>query len=968
MPPIDYAHLYEAYWRRPDRFGSHSFGDAGAMSLRVLRVAGSGSLLDVGCGFGGLVHALLREGIDAQGIDVAPVAVEQANRGAPGRFREGSILALPFQDEAFDTVVCTDCLEHLAPDDVPQALHELARVARRTVFIVVSTVADRDQQWHLTIQDRDWWELQAFTAGEQTNHFLRRHPRAMLDVSYESREGEGPSVTLALEKCPITLNAFPRERLLRTRGLHMDMLREPGRRADAHIARYVHASTLVRPNDTILDVACGLGYGSHILHHCSPASRVLGLDIDSFAIEYATSGFGASAEFAVADAERLSAIPDNSVDLVVCFETLEHVPDPDAILREFVRVLTPGGRIIVSVPNQWTDDSGSDPNPHHLHVYTWERLASQLRAAGLAITSEAVVATRVENSLDSTLWLEQAHRQLAGGGMKHANSARALVPIALSEADPFSGTLSSEHAKAPAEWYLATAIKSPLVAIPSNSYRETIFGDAPGNLTAFAGNYDNPYLVRSMVALGMRVARPALLRALAHRVLKIARADSPDAGAALCVLLYDALTHRAPAEAMQTLLARVPSLDAASLPNPAPHALRWRVSNWFAAGLLYESMGKPSQAIDAFERCVSLDVLDFSPLLATKTIEARFRLGILIAPNDLARARDHWKAGVREARRVMQGKVSDGSTDDWANLWGDEDAPLPFALPEASQVIDMAARCAGALRAGSHWQTSPGLAFAQTFHTPAQHARQLAREHDSLRVAWATQRAQIQEQHALIDSLHAEIKVIYAEAKRLEGEWSLLAASNAETIAIRQRLTAAESHAREQAATIQNLRAQGEELLLHREHSQRHIQTLIEEVSRTTIDRDTWLAEAQRVTSEWTAVRESLDVLRSDFERVHAELVASERTRQADHAASIARVTSLDIHISNLDASINSYKDHIADLKAHLSSLDAQLTSITAQVRSLRERTGFRALRSLHLVNDIAIEPKTNGTTTPHAS
>lgn len=920
MSSVDYQSVYNAYWQRPDRFGCASFVDPAAMARRVLKVAGAGSVLDVGCGFGALVHALLREGVDARGVDIAPVAVDHANTIAPGRFQVGSILALPFADGSFDAVVCTDCLEHLAEEDVPVALRELARVARRAVYIVVSTVPDRDQQWHLTIRERDWWELQAFTAGEGSPHVLRRHPRAMLDVSYEAREQEGPSVTLALEKCPPALREWPRERLLQSRGLHMDMLREPGRRADAHLARYLHAASVVRPGDRVLDASCGLGYGSHVLRHCTSAASVLGIDIDPSAIAYAQAAFAASTRFEVADATNLANLPDHSIDLVACFETLEHVAEPEKMLREFVRVLTPGGRLLVSVPHDWTDETGTDPNPHHLQVYDWPRLRAQLLAAGGADATRP--AHPPSPSLDHTLWIEQAHRQLAGGGMKHASSPRTLAPVALNENDDLVDPDLTQSQ--PAEWLLATAIKSPLApnsACSPASFRETIFTDASGevpagNLASFKRDYENPWLIRSMIALGLRIARPSLLRALARRVVRYAPPNSPDFGGALCVLLYDALASPQPAEAESELLARVSTFDTQLSRNP--HVLRWRVSNWFAAAMLHLRRGELAAARAAFERCVGYDVLAFSPLLATKTIEARFRLGCMIAGDDLAGARRHWHAGALEAQRVLQA--------DWTNLWGDDRAPLPFALPEASQVIDLAARCAAALRAGDAWRTSPAHALALTTHTQAQHARALSADHAELQRAWRDQRIELASLRAADADLRAALQRItqsrdtwQAEAKRLEVEWSGLAARV-------ERLASVERRAEEQARAITTLEANYRDAQTRRDAAEASVERLYAEAQGLLQDRDRWLAEAKRLEAEWNASQRIIS----------AQASALEETRAA-----------LNDRSASLDAA-----------RADIRALEQSLASLKDQIHSLHQRRAFRALQSLSLLTPIPIEPK----------
>ncbi len=159
----DYAGMYEEYWIRPDRWGSHSFEDADAVVEQVLKLGG-GTMLDVGCGMGLLVHLLRGRGIDARGLDVARCAIDEGNRQAPGCFELGSILDIPHPGDAFDTVICTDVLEHLAEPDVPRALSELYRVTKGSLFATIATRLDRDGIWHLTVRDRGWWEKRLLDA------------------------------------------------------------------------------------------------------------------------------------------------------------------------------------------------------------------------------------------------------------------------------------------------------------------------------------------------------------------------------------------------------------------------------------------------------------------------------------------------------------------------------------------------------------------------------------------------------------------------------------------------------------------------------------------------------------------------------------------------------------------------------------------------------------------------------------
>lgn len=96
-----------------------------------------------------------------------------------------------------------------------------------------------------------------------------------------------------------------------------------------HTQRYEWASTFTR-SKRVYDIACGTGYGCLILE----ASDYTGYDNSAEAIEYASQFYAtkSSVKFAVADA---CAMPANlePADVIVSFETIEHIKDPEAFLR-----------------------------------------------------------------------------------------------------------------------------------------------------------------------------------------------------------------------------------------------------------------------------------------------------------------------------------------------------------------------------------------------------------------------------------------------------------------------------------------------------------------------------------------------------------------------------------------------------------------------------------------------------------
>lgn len=144
-----------------------------------------------------------------------------------------------------------------------------------------------------------------------------------------------------------------------------------------HLQRYQFAFPHVRQLD-VLDVACGVGYGSFFL--CQAARSCQGIDLSPEAIGYANSHYRrANLRYAVGDALRLS-LPAASVDAVVSFETIEHLPEPPAFLAAVHRILRPGGLLIVSAPNalQFTRAVPPRSNEFHVSEPTYEELVALL--------------------------------------------------------------------------------------------------------------------------------------------------------------------------------------------------------------------------------------------------------------------------------------------------------------------------------------------------------------------------------------------------------------------------------------------------------------------------------------------------------------------------------------------------------------------------------------------------------------
>lgn len=130
-----------------------------------------------------------------------------------------------------------------------------------------------------------------------------------------------------------------------------------------HLHRYALAGEL-SAGKQVLDIACGEGYGSALL--ARNAESVTGVDIDADTINKAKKKYS-SGNLRFINANALStSLPDQSFDLVVCFETLEHLEEQDELLRELKRMLKPGGLLMISTPDKavYSDKTGYR-NPFH---------------------------------------------------------------------------------------------------------------------------------------------------------------------------------------------------------------------------------------------------------------------------------------------------------------------------------------------------------------------------------------------------------------------------------------------------------------------------------------------------------------------------------------------------------------------------------------------------------------------------
>tara|TARA_B100000214_G_scaffold375264_1_gene360880 strand:- start:1502 stop:2125 length:624 start_codon:yes stop_codon:yes gene_type:complete len=120
--------------------------------IRRLHQQNVSSVLDLGCSHGYAVAALWKKGIQANGVDIAPTAIKLASKvrgqgrcGEDPCFQTANATALPFRNKHFSTLISTDVLEHLAPQDVDNAILEMIRVTRSDMWLKIAVSTERNK-------------------------------------------------------------------------------------------------------------------------------------------------------------------------------------------------------------------------------------------------------------------------------------------------------------------------------------------------------------------------------------------------------------------------------------------------------------------------------------------------------------------------------------------------------------------------------------------------------------------------------------------------------------------------------------------------------------------------------------------------------------------------------------------------------------------------------------------------------
>jgi SAM-dependent methyltransferase len=165
-----------------------------------------------------------------------------------------------------------------------------------------------------------------------------------------------------------------------------------GRTEKEHLSRYDFALSYIK-GKRVLDIACGTGYGAAMLKEAG-ATSVDGIDISREAISYARSHY-LGINFNIGDAQ-IYCSPD-TYDVIVSFETIEHVTDYKETLSNYFTSLKNSGMLILSTPNRLvtspnTTIDDTPTNPYHVREFSITEIIEAVRDSGFKIDANNIFA------------------------------------------------------------------------------------------------------------------------------------------------------------------------------------------------------------------------------------------------------------------------------------------------------------------------------------------------------------------------------------------------------------------------------------------------------------------------------------------------------------------------------------------------------------------------------------------------
>ena len=203
-------------------------------------------------------------------------------------------------------------------------------------------------------------------------------------------------------------NPFDKLTLVLLKLVYKFIMRVSGFRTKEKMWRAKGDTMFLGKSDTglrLLDVGCGKG--DFIVRMRENGWKVEGLEVDADAVNYAQSNYGLTVHLGSLESFRF---PDESFDVITLNHVIEHVHDPISLVRECLRILKSGGRLVLATPNMdsfahqifgrnW---SHLDP-PRHLMLFKMKTLSECVRRAGFDNISSWCVPGYAEGAIPASI-------------------------------------------------------------------------------------------------------------------------------------------------------------------------------------------------------------------------------------------------------------------------------------------------------------------------------------------------------------------------------------------------------------------------------------------------------------------------------------------------------------------------------------------------------------------------------------
>jgi 2-polyprenyl-3-methyl-5-hydroxy-6-metoxy-1,4-benzoquinol methylase len=332
------------------------------------------SVLDIGCGYGTHLEQAHRRGWKCFGVEVSAHAREVISTRHGNKFFISDDVEQLIPHE-FDLIVLFDVIEHLVdPYHLFYTLFAKGAITPKTKVIIATPNARSAS----AVSNPSEWAYRhppshlVYFSGHALTTFLQRLHFKSIEIQ-GAHEGAVSAQLYADEAFPIN------DRLASFEGLvckasgsdfagFMQERYVPGtwsRIAEyEHLPRYLFARDIAQGRNA-LDFGCGTGYGTALL--AQKAGKVVGIDIDAAALEWARGHHKKSNLTYEQRADFGASLPDKSFELITCFEMIEHVAEAAQreAVKNFSRLITQDGLTIISTPNpEITKLYGA--NPYHI--------------------------------------------------------------------------------------------------------------------------------------------------------------------------------------------------------------------------------------------------------------------------------------------------------------------------------------------------------------------------------------------------------------------------------------------------------------------------------------------------------------------------------------------------------------------------------------------------------------------------